>query len=144
MVYKKAVNFINKLTTHPSLRRFLRYTFSGGTSTLIDLFLLWFLTDVAGLFYLISASVSFIMAISINYQVNHFWGFRETRREFLKGYLLFFSFGIMGLGLTISLMAIFVEYFEINYLVSRILIALFIGFWNYVMNVNITFKANRS
>ncbi len=144
-MYRHIFSFADWVTSlggraHPSLRRLLRYAFSGGTSTLVDFALLWFFIDIIGLYYLIAGAFSFIISVSVNYQINHFWGFKETRREFARGYSFFFTFGIIGLILTTLLFALFVEYFNFHYLIARALTAIFVGLWNYVMNIKYTFR----
>lgn len=125
----------------PPVKRLMRYTLSGGTSTLLDFILLWIFTDILGLYYLLSGALSFIISISFNYNINHFWGFRETRREFSQGYSMFFIFGVIGLVLTLALLAFFVEIINLHYIIARALAAIFVGLWNYVMNIKFTFKS---
>lgn len=127
--------------TPAPLRRFLRYTLPGSTSTIVDFAILIFLTEVLNLHYLVSGAIAFTISTSFNYQINHFWGFKRTRREFKEGYIYFFIFGVAGLVLTIGILAFFVEVLVVNYVLARFIAALFVGIWNYVMNIKFTFQS---
>lgn len=112
-----------------------------GVSTfLLDLFLLFLFTDFFGWQYIFSAGVAFIIAVSINYFVSRRFVFRGILRRAGAGYGIFLVIAGAGLVAVTTLMALFVGVFGWHYLISRILIAGIVGFWNYLMNLYVNFK----
>lgn len=142
---KEVSRFLDWATTlgglaHPRITRFLRYNVAAGIATVVDFVLLWLFTDVAGIYYLISAAMAFAIGSGINYGINRVWGFKGTKTGIVKGYISFLLIGLGGLFLTVGLLAFFVEVLNMNYLIARILAVFFIVFWNYFMNSWLTFK----
>ncbi len=122
------------------IARFLRYSLIGSSTFLLDLLLLFFLTDVLGWHYILSAAVGFVVAVSLNYSLSRRFVFQGTLRSVRAGYGIFLLIAVAGLVAITGLMALFVEVFGWNYLISRIVIALIVGFWNYLMNLYVNFK----
>ncbi len=120
--------------------RFFRY-FSVGVSTFIlDLLLLYLFTDFFLINYLISAGIAFVIAVSINYYFSRKFVFTKTLRKIDHGYYTFLLISGIGLFFVVILMAFFVEILSFNYLFSRVLVAGFVGIWNYLMNLYFNFK----
>lgn len=90
--------------------------------------------------YLIATGLAFVTAVSINYLVSRKFVFSKTTRKMSHGYYGFLFISGIGLLLVIILMALFVEVFAMDYLLSRILTAGFVGMWNYLMNLYFNFK----
>ena len=130
-------NSVSKLA---HLIRFIRYTVVGFTTFLIDLFLIYFLTEILHINYLISVGLAFIVAVTLNYHYSRKYVFCETTRELYQGYFNFLVIAILGLILIILLMAILVEVFSINYIVARVLVACLVGIYNYLTNLLLNFK----
>jgi putative flippase GtrA len=114
--------------------QFLRYTAASSSTFLIDLTLLWIFTDFLHVQYLIAAGLSFCIAIPLNYVASRRWAFKGTKRHPTTGLLYFMMIAGVGLLLVVALMAVFVELLHINYLISRIVVAGFVGLWNFGMN----------
>jgi putative flippase GtrA len=121
-------------------KRFLKYTLVGGSTFALDLFFLFLLTDVFGWNYLIATALSFILSVSLNYLISRRYVFQGTLRSTHAGYVLFLGIAASGLLFVLLLMAICVEYFHIDYLLSRSIVALVVGMWNYLMNLYVNFK----
>jgi putative flippase GtrA len=120
--------------------RFLKYSLVGFSTFAVDLFLLYVLTDFFLLPYLLSTGLAFLIAVSANYYVSRRLVFSQTTRKITHGYYAFIIIAGVGLILVISLMALFVELFDWNYLISRVVIAGVVGIWNYAMNLFVNFK----
>ena len=141
----KTFQFIDKLTIffgfhNPELTRFIRYNFAAGIATFIDIFLYWIAVTFLGIYYLISGTITFTIGLIINYSLNRVWGFKETKRKFVSGFIFFSLIGLSALIIAMLFLALFVEIFKINYLLARILVVLIVIPWNYFLNVLITFK----
>ena len=63
------------------LIQFVRYFFVGGFAFIIDFGLLYILTEYAGLHYLLSATLSFIAGLVVNYIISCIWVFNNWSRR---------------------------------------------------------------
>lgn len=120
--------------------RFLRYMVSGVGSFLVDLFLVWLLTEVVGMYYLYSVITAFLIAVSINYAISRDWVFKGTARGVKKGYIYFVTIMVSGLVLTAGLMWVGVELLLLHYLFARVLVSGVVGIFNYLMNLYFNFR----
>ena len=116
-------------------------SFGIGISTFsLDLVLLFVFIDFFHIHYLISAGAAFVIAMSINYAISRHYVFPGSKRSTSLGYLLFLLIGGAGLILVTFLMYVYVDVLHLHYLVSRILTAGVVGWWNYLMNLYVNFK----
>ena len=120
-------------------KRLSKYFATSVIALSLDLFLLYTLTEFIGIFYLLAAGISFSVAHSMNYIMQKTWGFKGTKSSIMKSYIYFFCFGVFGIFMTIFLLAIFVEKFEINYILGRIIVAFITGGFSFIFNYMITF-----
>lgn len=56
--------------------QFFRYFFVGGLAFIIDYGLLIFFTEIFKIYYLISATISFLCGLVVNYTISIFWVFK--------------------------------------------------------------------
>ena len=124
-------------------RRFLKYLSVGASTLAFDLLILFFLTSVLGWNYILSAGIAFLIAISVNYLFSRRYVFRDTLRSAHSGYFLFILIASAGLVIVVSLMALFVEVFRLDVIAARVIVACFVGVWNYVMNFYVNFKIHQ-
>lgn len=122
------------------VQRFLKYSAVGTSTFALDLALLFFFTDVLGVYYVFSAGLSFAIAVSINYWLAREHVFPETMQSFDTGYLLFVVIAGAGLCAVMGLMYLAVDVLGFGYIVSRIVIAGFVGLWTYGMNLYVNFN----
>lgn len=123
-----------------SITRFSK-SFGVGLGTFaLDLMLLSLFIDVFHLYYVVAAGVAFIIATSLNYFISRRYVFTGSERGVRSGYLLFLLIGGVGVLIIMTLMYVLVDVFAFHYLVSRILIAGVVGWWNYLMNLHVNFK----
>jgi len=130
--------------TPPQFKRFFKYCLAGTFSAIIDLSILWFLTEKVGLFYLVSATIGFIIGTTIFYTISRKWTFKGTKTKIARSYVTLMLVAGTGLVLTIILLAFFVQVLEINYMISRIIAAFIVLGWTYNMNRHVTFKQPRA
>ncbi len=97
-----------------------------------DFGLLVLLTEAAGLHYLISACVSFLVGTTVSYVLSVRWIF-PVRRFSTKSieYVLYIAVGAVGLGLNEALLWVFTEPLGIFYMASKVIAAALIFFWNF-------------
>jgi|JI10StandDraft_1071094.scaffolds.fasta_scaffold683372_2 putative flippase GtrA len=124
----------------PGVIRLLKYALVGGATFLFDLVLLYLLTDVFHIQYLLSAGIAFVIAVSINYAISRKLVFSETKRAVGVGYGAYIVIALIGLVAVVAGMALLVEVLQVQYLFARVSIALFVGIWNYSTNLFLNFK----
>jgi putative flippase GtrA len=112
--------------------QFFRYIFVGGSSFLIDIGFLYILTEFFGYFYLTSAAIAFILGLIVNYLLSTYWVFNKRKFDNLTfQFGIFAIIGIVGLGLNELFIWFFTAELNFYYLISKILAAALILFWNF-------------
>jgi len=112
--------------------QFFRYGFVGGTAFIVDFGLLYVLTAYAGLYYLLSATISFLVGLVVNYILSIFWVF--SRRSFSSRWLEFWIFaavGVVGLGLNDLFMWLLTGMAGYYYLYSKVISTFLVFLWNF-------------
>lgn len=112
--------------------QFLRYTLVGGAAFIVDFGSLFIFTDVFGIYYLLSATIAFILGLIANYALSISWVFnKRTLDNMWSEFTIFAVIGIIGLGLNDLFMWFFTDYVNLYYLFSKIIAAALILFWNF-------------
>jgi dolichol-phosphate mannosyltransferase len=111
---------------------FFKFAFVGLTGTVINLGILYFLTEQFRIYYLLSAVFAFFVAMSSNFIFNKIWTFKKNFNANLKkSYLNFAAISIFALLINLFFLYIFTEIFKVYYLASQVFaigIALVINF----------------
>jgi len=123
-----------------SVRRFAKSFGVGLVTFSLDLALLFLFIDVFHMYYLLSAATAFIIATSINYVLSRRYVFLGTDRPVHSGYAFFILIGVVGVCAITVLMYLFVDILHLHYIVSRVLVAFVVGWWNYLMNLYVNFR----
>jgi len=128
----------------PILNRFTRvfwnYLIISVIVTAIDVGLLYILTEYANLNYLVSATFSYCVGLILAYIGQKIFTFKDQNKKIAKQFSLFTIVSIIGLLINLLILKVFVEYFGIHYMISKV-IAIGAGFiWNYSINKKFTFK----
>lgn len=109
-----------------------RYAIVGGSSFIIDFGLLYLLTEYGHLYYLLSATISFLAGLIVNYLLSITWVFTENVLQNRFWEFLFFALiGCIGLLINLGFLYFFTEICHAHYLLSKILATLFTLFWNF-------------
>lgn len=127
---------INKLFKDPTDDLFIqlfRYVFVGGTAFVVDFFFLFFFSDICGIYYLISAVLSFIISVLVNYVMSTKWVFNQDNIENkVLEFNLFILISTIGLVFTEILLYFFTDIIGLYYLISKIISAIIVLFWNFL------------
>jgi len=138
-------------TSMPGIYRILdrrktivKYIISGSTAAATDLILLYFLTDILKIYYLLSASIAFIIAFFVSFYLQKFWTFRDNNKEKIyKQMSLYFVVGVTNLGINTGGMYILVDRFKIMYILAQILMGGVIAIGSFLIYRFIIFKRHR-
>ncbi len=111
--------------------QFLKYAVGGAVAFVVDVSLLYILTEMAGLWYLWSATFSFIVAAMVNYLFQRFWTFKSQERRVARQFLTFLSLQAVGLFINSAMMYLTVEYLGLWYIIAKAFAALVVLIWNF-------------
>lgn len=116
-----------------SIRQFLQYIAVGGTCTTIDIIVLYLLTTLIGVHYLVSASCSFAIGVVLNWFLCTYWVFDYHKvKQQSKEFLCYVLISLFGLILNALLMWFFTDYFNLWFMISKaysVSITLFYNFF---------------
>lgn len=116
-------------------RRFLKYAVLGLCGTSVDIILLYTLSNVIGLYYILAAIISDIARGFTNYNVHKRFAFKYKVKPFSLENIL--SFGkyyfvnITSVILVLILMMFFVEYVGLGFILSKLISDLLMNFYKY-------------
>jgi len=114
------------------LQQFSRYLVVGGVAFVVDFGLLYLLTELAGLYYLISAAIAFLFGLLTNYCLSRLWVFdRRTIKNVAVEFVIFTAIGIVGLGLNEVIIWYVREKIHFHYMFAKAISAGLVLIWNF-------------
>lgn len=129
MTFGGFIDLLLKIKTERMSVQVVRYGAATVVSFAVDVAILYILTEIAGLNYLVSAAISFMTGSFVNYMICAFWVFNQKRFESksieFSGFILI---GFAGMGLNTALLWLFTDVAGLYYLWSRLISAV-IGFF---------------
>ena len=122
------------------LKQFMKFATVGFINTLINLTILYSLTELFGIYYLVAAVFAFLVAVTNSFIMNSLWTFKgisgKNRKE---EYFKFLFINITALIVNIVILYFLTEFLGIYYLISQI-ISIFFSLWiNFLGNKFWTF-----
>lgn len=121
--------------------QFWRSFIAGGVATLLDIALLYILTDLLGVHYLLSAAAGFIAGVILLYFVNILWIFDKRKHASRqKEFLIFCLISIIGLVLNEIIIYSGVEFFGIWYVAAKIGSTLMVFVFNFYFRKKLLFS----
>ena len=128
-------------TSYPSLMRIVRFVVSGGTATAVNLGILFVLTHLFGLWYLLSSVIAFLGAFFVSFTMQKYWTFEDDSTSRLRSQaLIYLSIILVGLGVNTALIYSFVEYARLHYVVAQLISGIFIAVMNYFSYKHLVFR----
>lgn len=127
---------------YPTMHQFTKFCVVGGIGMLINLAILYALVEYAGLWYILAASIAFVIAVINNFVWNKFWTFnnvsiRGKSYQFLK----FFIISVISLSINLAVLYALVEYLFIGYMLAQIIAIVFATGSNFIGNKFWTFHS---
>lgn len=115
------------------IQQFMKFGVVGVIAFVIDYGLMVALTELAGVEYLVSATISFIVSVVFNYFASMRYVFTHKeglsrRREFV----IFVVLSAIGLGINDGLMWVGTSLFGISYLITKIVATAIVMVFNFV------------
>ncbi len=126
--------------TNKTIIQLFRYIFLGNISNIVDFSSLYILTDLIKVHYVVSSAISFIIGVLINYIINVKWIFQRGKYSFHNELMLIIIVSLVGMYLSIIIIYVLVEYIHLHYMVSKIISAILVMFWNFYSRKKWIFK----
>lgn len=118
-----------------------KYYLVGASGVLINLGLLYFLTDIFGIWYIMSQGIAITVAITSNFFLHKFWTFKKeiVEARTLERYFKFIIICLTGMGMQLGLTYVLVENLLFYYLHAAVISIIITGSFNYLVNRKWTF-----
>ena len=116
----------------------MRFAVVGGIAFVIDFGLLLFLTEYVGLNYLLSATISFIVSVIVNYLLSIAWVFTaakgqpKSKTKSAIQIILFFILSTCGLFINNGIIWFSVEILSISYIIGKLVATFVVMVFNFI------------
>lgn len=138
---KKWINMLFVTPTDNWMLQLFRYGFVGGLAFVVDYGTLFCLTHFAGVPYLWSAAIAFILGLVTNYLISISWVFSHTgKMRIWQEFLAFTVIGLIGLALNEGIMYVGTDLLQLHYMVSKLISTAIVFFWNFFARKVLVFK----
>jgi len=118
-----------------------RYFIASGIALSIDAGTLYLLTKFAGVHYLLSAAIGFILGLGTIYILSIRWVFSKRRVKKSHHELFIFSMiGIGGLGINELGIYLLTDGLLLHFMVSKVLVACLVFAWNFGIRKLLLFR----
>lgn len=125
-------------------QRLLKFGLVGTWGFVVNMFFLWFLTEKAEVYYLVSSVAAIEISLLNNYVLNDLWTWhdrgKEGKREYFKRMLQYHVTASAAMLTNLCVLWILTEIFHIYYLASNIFGILCGAALNFFLNDRWTFK----
>ena len=140
---------ISSLIWDKGVRRFAKFCVVGLSGIVVNMFFLWFFTEVVKIFYLFSSFLAIELSIMNNFILNELWTWRDRkssgRLNYLKRMVQYhISVSISAILANIFLLWFLTEFFHLYYLFSNLFGIAAGVLLNYFINDRWTFRVQKS
>jgi putative flippase GtrA len=101
---------------------------------------LWAMVRYLRIDEVLAAGIGFALSQTLHYGLGRNWIFRGTDRAVATGYAYFLVNSGVGLGLTVGLYALMLDYTNLNYLIARVIVSVFAGLATFLLNAVLNFR----
>ena len=110
---------------------FAKFLIAGGSCFILELGILYGLTEFFSIHYLTSAAIAFSISVIVNYILCSEWVFSGKKNRSMRTKFLFIATSIAGLGINQLCMWILVEKFFLHYMMAKIISTGIVTLWNF-------------
>ena len=135
-------SFLRAVLSGPLAVQLRRFVAVGAFTAGIQMLLLWLFVDIAGLNYLLGATIAIEITIILSYVLNNAWTFQASqntgRVEYLIGLLKTNVVRGTAIPLQLAILYILVEWIGLLYLLGNAVAILISGLYRYVLDATWT------
>ncbi len=131
---KKKKSFkIKVLTQKRTVRQYPKFILTGIIGVIVNLSILYTLTELFNVYYLISAIIAAVISATCNFMINKTWTFKEDIGErFWQKYLKFGIVWFTVILISLGILYLLTEYLHLYYLVSQFIALTVVGFISFL------------
>jgi len=119
---------------------FIKYVFFAGIATLVDLSILYILTNIFNIFYFYSAILSYICGGIVNFILNKKYAFKNKSKRILSQVSIFYGIAFIGLGINQLVLYLLVEIGHVWYIYAKFVSIFIVLIWNFTGHKHVTFR----
>ena len=118
-----------------------KYYAVGASGVLVNLGLLFYLTEYVGLWYFLSYTLAISASITSNFILNKFWTFGDSinSQRTMVLYVKFVSVSLLGMAIQLGTVYLLVESLSVYYMLAAIVSITIAGAINFIINRRWTF-----
>jgi dolichol-phosphate mannosyltransferase len=120
----------------------IQFGIVGGLMVILNVVILYLLTSVLGIYYIISAILSYLLLTGLSFFLNENWTFHSfthhTHKKMWHRLVSYYLVVLSGMALNIIILFLLTEYGNVFYLYSSIIASFSVFLWNFSLNKNIT------
>ena len=122
-------------------RHAIKYYVVGASGVLVNLGLLFILTEFVGMWYFLSYAIAISISITSNFTLNKFWTFKDSinSKNTILMYIKFVSVSLLGMGIQLGSTYVLVESLAVYYMLAAVISIGIAGAINFVINRRWTF-----
>ena len=114
------------------INQLFKFGIVGFIAFLIDYSVLYILTDLVGINYLISSTISFVVSLIFNYIASIKFVFEVGHEQTTNDVILFVGLSVIGLGINEVIMYIGVDKLHINHMIVKIGATAIVMVYNFI------------
>lgn len=120
--------------------KFIRFCIVGGSGVIVNIGLLYLLTEFGGLYYLLSSAIAIETSIITNFILNNYWTWKRKSKGFFFRLAKFNLVSLMALVINMAILFALTEVVGIWYLVSNLIGIVVATIINFIVNDKWTFR----
>lgn len=114
-------------------QQIIKFGIVGFLAFCVDYGILFLLTDIFYCNYLLSSAVAFSISTVFNYILSMKFVFvSKDNTNKIAEFSAFVLLSLIGVGITVLLMFVFVDFMSLHYLLAKILVTIIVMFYNFV------------
>jgi len=138
------VNFSRFIKT---VTKMIQFGSVGGLMIILNVELLYLLTRFLGMYYVISAILSYLLLTALSFFLNEKWTFNSvtshTQKKLWHRFVSYYLVSFSGMSLNIIILFLLTDFGKVFYLYSSIIASFSVFFWNFSLNTTITWRENQ-
>lgn len=126
-------------------KKIVKFGIVGTTFALLNIVLLYFFTDLLGIWYVASVVLAYLIVFFFGFIFQKLWTFKDKRVSGTARQLIsFFSLNLICLALNAVLIYVMVEGLGLYYITSQVIIAFSLGITRFWVNNKFIFSAHEA
>lgn len=112
----------------------MKFVLGGGASVAVYYFVLYSLTEWAGVWYILSACVAWLANWSLNFTIQKYWTFRNRDHATIRQQMIrYFAMAAGFLGITTAGLYALVEWGGLHYLLAQLILTTILSVVSYLV-----------